>query len=310
MVLAMNKKRLLSLAGLVLFFFIISRIDVQKVIAAFRQINIKAFVFSIGIYAIYLLIRVIKWKQLMEEEGIKYSFYDSTLMYLVGNYIGLITPGRIGDFSKIFYLRKDGHPTKKAFITVFLDRATDLLFLFLLGYAALFIFYQYFAGQIYWISAVLVLLLLIALVLMIKKDMTKRLIKAFFRLFRPEFSFTEFFKDLQSLNIKVILKAVLFTIASWLVLYISYFLGAVALGIDIPFIYLIASMSVSSLFTMLPISISGIGTRDAILILLFGFIGINKEAAVAFSAYVLLIIVITALTGLLCWLKKPVDISR
>ena len=65
-----------------------------------------------------------------------------------------------------------------------------------------------------------------------------------------------------------------------------YFL-LMSLQIPLSFIEMTACVSLSTLFTFLPISVSGIGTRDVSLIYLFSFYGLKMEQAVAFSTMIL-----------------------
>ena len=311
------KKAWLPLIGILLFAYIISKVDLAQTFKILRKINIPIFLISVVIYILYFIIRVVKWDYLMRQEGIYYKFKDSLTMYFVGLYLGLTTPGRIGDFSKILYMRNDGYSTKKAFITVFLDRISDIFFLFLSGYLAMFVFYEYFMKEIYWISIFITLTIIIILIFFINKERSKRFIELVFNFLIPKnykekfkFSFSEFFEDLESINKKVLFNTFLITIVSWVLVFICYYFVALSIGIEIPFLYLVACISISTIVTLLPISISGIGTRDAVIIMLFSFIGISKELAVSFSLIVLFYIILIAFIGLFCWFKKPLRIGK
>ncbi|HEY6041220.1 MAG TPA: hypothetical protein VIX58_03745, partial [Anaerolineae bacterium] len=69
----------------------------------------------------------------------------------------------------------------------------------------------------------------------------------------------------------------------------------VQLGV-IPFV---ATMSIASVATLIPISISGVGTRDAALLLIAPVIGITREQALGLSVLILLLSVINGLVGYL-----------
>ncbi len=69
------------------------------------------------------------WNYIKRAQGIKYSLWNSFLMYCSGMYIGILTPGRIGEVVKIFYLKKDGYSIGKSLVGAVLDRLTDFIFL-------------------------------------------------------------------------------------------------------------------------------------------------------------------------------------
>ena len=69
-------------------------------------------------------------------------------------------------------------------------------------------------------------------------------------------------------------------------------------------------MAVISLVVLIPVSIAGIGTRDAALIALFSMNGIAAESALSYSLLILFAFYIcTAIMGAIEWQIKPIRIS-
>tara|TARA_B100002052_G_C15666700_1_gene499864 strand:+ start:555 stop:764 length:210 start_codon:yes stop_codon:yes gene_type:complete len=68
-------------------------------------------------------------------------------------------------------------------------------------------------------------------------------------------------------------------------------------------------MAIANLISFIPISISGLGTRDTTLIFLFGIIGIKEELAFSYSfAVFILFFVLGGLIGSFAWWRKPLKI--
>jgi uncharacterized membrane protein YbhN (UPF0104 family) len=83
-----------------------------------------------------------------------------------------------------------------------------------------------------------------------------------------------------------------------------------ALALDLPLgmVYLAVCLSVAGVAALLPISFSGLGTRDAILILLFAPLGLAAEEAVAFSTlFFLTFYVGGGALGAIAWQVKPLE---
>ncbi|GAI33117.1 unnamed protein product [marine sediment metagenome] len=73
---------------------------------------------------------------------------------------------------------------------------------------------------------------------------------------------------------------------------------------------IIPIMAITNIFTFLPISISGLGTREAILSFLLLPRGISLELILAYSLEVLLVFFVAGgLMGVVAWFLKPVDIK-
>ena len=69
-------------------------------------------------------------------------------------------------------------------------------------------------------------------------------------------------------------------------------------------------MAISSLISMVPISISGLGTRDAVLIYLFSLLGLKAELAVSYALiFFLAFFVCSGLMGIVALWIKPVSLS-
>jgi uncharacterized protein (TIRG00374 family) len=93
-----------------------------------------------------------------------------------------------------------------------------------------------------------------------------------------------------------------------LILHASYVLQIYALarslGISISFLYLSMSFSVAALISLLPISIGGLGTREAALILLLGRVSLTAETVVvlSFADNVVFGMLLGAIAALVFWL--------
>ncbi|MFX0197323.1 MAG: lysylphosphatidylglycerol synthase domain-containing protein, partial [Candidatus Hodarchaeota archaeon] len=121
--------------------------------------------------------------------------------------------------------------------------------------------------------------------------------------------FEDFYNGIEQLiNFKLIFSALL-TCISYSVFFIQCYLIAIAMGIPINFITVTLFMAISSLISFIPISIFGLGTRDATLIYLFSLIGLKPELAVSYAFLVFVtFFVCGGLMGAVAWWIKPVTI--
>jgi len=99
----------------------------------------------------------------------------------------------------------------------------------------------------------------------------------------------------------------IFSVVIWLIQILEVQIFALTLGIHIDYLYMLAVLSIVVIIELIPVSVSGIGTRDAFLVFSLGLIGVSPELAIALSIiYLVLGYWINAVMGLFLWLKDPV----
>jgi hypothetical protein len=86
----------------------------------------------------------------------------------------------------------------------------------------------------------------------------------------------------------------------------AYLLG-VGLGIAVPFRYYLLFMPVGLLMLLLPVSISGFGVPQGVIVWLLRPMGVPDEASFALSTLIVLTGLAGNLPGLLLWLRRSRD---
>lgn len=307
-------KKYSFLLGLILFLFILFKSDVGEILKTIKEIKPLYLIVATLITFPSLFNKSLCWHYILKQQGIKYRLKDLFLMYCSGLYIGIVTPGRIGEVTKALYLKRDGHSMGKSLVGVILDRLSD--FAFLIGFisvGALLIVTILQKQILILISGLIISVLL--LIILLKIGVIKWFLNKAFLLLVPhkyqnswKINFQEFLNDLKIYKLKHYLIIFLITTFSWIFYYLQMYILAKGLNLSIPFLYFAISVTIAGFITLVPISVSGIGTRDAALILLFAPFLIPKEQVIVFSALILLMSLFTALVGLICWLIKPIRI--
>ena len=312
----LKSKWILRSIGLILFVIILSKLNLTEIGALLSNINLYYLAPALLLFIPLLVTKAMRWQLLMDAQDIDYSLKDSTIMYAAAMYIGAITPGRIGDFIKVFYLKGDNYPFGKSFATVLQDRLFDLVSLLLLGYAGMLLFIVYFERTILILSSILMGTLLLILFFLYKRDISIGILEYISSHFIPEryrknakTGFSDLCNSFKTLNTNQWVLATFLTAFAWIIYFVLMYFFALSIDIDIPFLYLATCVSISAVITLIPISISGIGTRDATLIILFSYLGLSKESAIAFSMLILFMYAVNGFIGLIAWLKKPISIS-
>jgi hypothetical protein len=302
-----NSKSLLIkiLGSSVILIFLISQIDWDAQIfnSVLKQINLLWYLLSLTGVVLVLWLKSIRWNLLLKSEGCNYSFFSAFSAYMASYTIGLLTPGRIGEIARLYYVREEkGMSIFKSFKTIVTDRIFDFALLFWFGSAGILFFYKAFGdfqSFIYLIitgSGLLLLWIMGTVILKVIKS-EKTLI-----VFVKE-SWTEMF------DIKMIIPWIL-TITSYLIYYVANWMILLALGSKISLIEVGFMLSIMSLVTLIPITLAGFGTREASMIFLFGFYSLSPELAIVFSLLQFIAFFLCGgIVGWMFWLYKPVKLS-
>jgi len=310
-------KKYLPLIGIIIFILILIKIDILKLFHVLSNLNYFYIILAYLLIPMILFAKTYRWNYLKKKQNIIYDLKDSFLMYCAGTYIGILTPGRLGELTKIAYLKNNQCSVGKASVNVLLDRLADLFSLLILSCLGMFAFFHFFQNII-WALSFGIISLIILLILFLKTNLIHVLLKKIFDLLIPlkyqkfwQLNFQDFINDFKKYKLKNYLFICLITFISWLIYYYQIFFLAKSIGINnISFFYLAIAVTIAAFITLLPISILGIGTRETVLILLLSVFQISQEQIISFSFLILSLSIISGLTGLICWLIKPISVSN
>ena len=102
-----NNYYIIKYFGLVILIIILSKIDLVLLKDTIFNINLYPLIVVMVLHIPHLFTKSYRWNLLLKQQNINYSPVQSFLIYMSSLYIGLITPGRIGEFVKVYYLKSD-----------------------------------------------------------------------------------------------------------------------------------------------------------------------------------------------------------
>jgi glycosyltransferase 2 family protein len=306
-----HRSLLIKIAGSLLILYVLFRLidfDGEAFTAVLKDLHTGYYLLSLAGVVVVLAIKSFRWHRIIKNEGHNYPPLKAFGAYMASFTIGVITPGRIGEIARLYYLRQSCELSfLPAFRTIVTDRIYDLGVLIMLGMAALLHFSGLDGGNAY--LAVLAGVVLFFVALFLGVFLLKILLKsaAF-----GQFGFFQFVRDslLQAVDHRA-LPLWLITLAAYLAFYLAIDLIFLSLGIDIRIVDIALVLSVVGLATILPISWAGFGTREISLVYLLAFYDIPAEVALSFSllqfgAFFLW----GSLIGLVFWLLMPITMEQ
>ena len=281
-------KRYLPFIGIILFVYLLIKLNVIEILKQIVTANKLYLIVALSLVLFYLLFQTLKWHVLAKKQKIPILFLESLKINLMSDFYGLITPGQLGTVIRVEYLKKYSN-VGKGISNFVIDKVFSLISLFfivlLLGFIVLREKLDWLNGLTF-VYGIIIFLFFIGLFLFFyNTKRSKFLLKIIYRKFIPQRmkekakeTFHSFYEDLPK---KQFLIEVFFLhIIAWIINSAIVYLVALSLGINIKFIYFIAIYFIAVLVAQIPITINGLGTREATLILLFGLFGILDKVKI------------------------------
>jgi len=305
-------KHFLALAGLLLFVVIVVSAGPQEIAGVFRNARPMPFVVALLFGAAMAIAKSWRWKLLLDDAELPTPLPTALRYFLVGNFLGLATPGRVGDFAKsLYFAGRGGNSFARATATVFVDRLLDMLVLVVLS-SAVFLHERALLVALPAVVAALFLGLLA-----VKRRAGERILRGVFERMSPGGhrarvggEFAAFYTQVSHLVSRSRLAAPLaLALAAYALMILGVARLADGLRLELPLAFVATSMLLSIFASLVPVSIGGLGSREAVLIACFAQRGLPAEAAVSLSLAMFAVFYLTsAAAGAILWQRKPVPL--
>jgi len=298
----------LRLIGIFVFIAILYEINIKRACLLIQNINIEIYCFALLLVIPVFIISAFRWFYFLKFQNINYPFLSALLVNQTSQFIAFVSPGRIGEMIKVWYLMKD---TKVSFIkgsvSVFIPRFMDASIL-LICCISFFSMISIEKRLILVAGIVICSLFLMFFFKIAAKD--KRMIIA-----NDDNPVIKNIKKLFHETCLIIrFKLILFLLITlFLYLFFFYFCYYLAesIGLNLDFSVVLFVVSAGNILSFLPFSIAGIGTRDASYIFILSQLGKSYEEAIIFSNLVFLSFYLFGGTiGFISYMIKPIEIGK
>lgn len=161
-----NSKRYLQiflfLIGLLILGYVIFRSGIIENYQILYTVRIPLLILALGLSLGTIAFRIYRWKFLSEKYDTKISWHDASIVSIASLFYANITPGKIGDLYKAYYMQKryvlnffDGVSM------IFYERFFELMILFLAASAIIFIELKGITVIILEVTAIILILLFV-----------------------------------------------------------------------------------------------------------------------------------------------------
>ncbi len=291
----LNKNRVLLAAKIAfsvgLICWLLRDTDIDAIWQTVQSARIGVLLFAFAMYYIGFWLIAVRWKLLLSVENIQaktyYLFRSMNISMLFTNFL----PSTIGgDAYRMYDVWCLGGSKTKSIAVILIDRCMGMFALVVYGVIAALLVPEVSAAipgvALYLVGILCAMILLIWTVFGKNRTLFDWFMKLDFplifilqRILQKIFDALSLYQGRQD----ALIKAVLISFCVQFNVIVHFIILSVALNIDIPPLAMFIIIPLSTLIMLLPVSINGVGVREAILVFFFSLYGVSPEAAIAFA---------------------------
>lgn len=265
----------------VLIYFIFTKIELKDVVQTLKKSEPLYLFLALLFFVLSKIISAFRTNLYFHQMGAKVSQLSNLKLYLLGMFYNLFLPGGIGgDAYKGYVIQKVYQPgTKKVVSSLLLDRLSGMLLLFIYACVLALLSKNKFFQSFYWLIVAAIPLSVVAFWFVNKIFFTSTL-----PVFWKSVSFSALVQLAQLVCVLFVLKS---------------------LSVDMDFIEYLFVFLVSSIVSVIPLTIGGIGSREITFLYGAKWLGLDESTSIGISFTFFLITALTSLFGVIYHFKKP-----
>ncbi len=276
-------------ASMLMLAFLFKQVDIQAILRVVKSADIGLLLVACAVFFLTYVFCLFRWEMLLRAADIKLPLKRVIFSFAGGTFFNLFLPSTIGgDLIRSLDLSAHTKKPKEIVATVLMDRLSGYIGLVVVALLAVFLGWRFLDDKSVLVTVFVVAGILVAILLAffntflytkINRLLTTLRLGRAGELIRNLHQEIHRFRGHKKVIVKNVLLSVLIQTISPIVTYII----AVSLGIQVNIIYFFIFLPVIGAITLLPISLGGLGLRDATTIFFFAKIGVSKDLAFAMS---------------------------
>ena len=293
--------KLLPFIGIIIFVYLLFNIGLPKIFSTIAKAS-PLVILVVPMAFVIVFLQLHRWISILKKQKISLPYLVQLKIHLMGLFYAFITPSPIGSLARSAYIKKyTSRSIPESTTSTVIERILDLIcVLSLPTVGSLFLITK--SSKLFaYIVIIFAVVVLFSFVIFGKKRIEK--IYGILQIFIPKRfkirvrGFIDAFYCTMLMPSQLLVPFV-FTLLSWLVIYTTAYITALSLSVKLNWFIFISVYAISTIVSALPITISGLGTREITLVLLFKQFGILPETMISIALIGLFfVILIPSLIG-------------
>ena len=304
-----NKKILFALQSLGSVFFIyyvFQKINFYQLWDTLSAVNIKYFLVYVGFSFASLFLYVFRWQLVNKIIGVEVNYKELFKIYLIGSFFANFLPGSLGgDIYRGYILSKRSNSVSKSLISIFFERGIGLYMMFFMGMCISLFYIDQFSVYIFYFFLTVVVAVTAGIFIVVKYNLINWLsrFKALHSLasfFSAVTDFIEIIKRSPRSTFVIIITTIIYQlIATGITIFLYYSVGG-----SPDFFRMLSICILVFILVNVPISINGIGLREALFMYFSAAIAISPEKNTIVSVLIYITNLLIGLMGCAIYIHK------
>jgi glycosyltransferase 2 family protein len=288
--------------------YLFRHVDAGEAMRALVGVNPWALLVTAALVALDRVVMIRRWVLLLRASRVPVSTREAARIFLVSSFVGSFLPAGLGgDAARAWSLSRHTSQGSAALASVAVDRLLGVIAIALLGAVGALAWSRHQSGPLQtWTMAIGVVVIVGTILALFVDRLLDVLLPAslrgrgvgerFSRLADAVASYRKTPRVLASVLAWSLAVQVLRVLQAWVL--------GLGLGIRVPFGYYLVFMPIGLLMLLLPISVSGFGLPQGVIVWLLQPVGVAKETAFALSTLIVLSGIAANLPGAWLWLRR------
>lgn len=274
--------------GIAILSALLYKIGFQDIYETLLKTSITTIGFILILYPVIFIIDTLNYYLILSSLEIKISFLRLLRHILLSSSFGLLTPARVGEFSLIYFFKKDDISLGVGTMALFIIKGITISILVLMASCGFIFFFDFsVAMRLIFILFIGILLIFYSVYSQKIRYIVKKYILR---------KYADRFKGFSSTLSIYLKEKKRFLFANFLLVFLRWFIAAlivytllVSFGSQTLYINVLLIHCIATIISLIPITISGLGIRETSAVYLFKGIGVNSISVA--SAYIILLAV-------------------
>lgn len=298
-----------AVGPLVLAFLLIRVVDYGELQDLLGDLRYGWIVAAVGLVQVIIVLRTLRWMELHESFGLRKAPFGYQLRLTYATTLAsLVLPQIINPLSRLVLLLQDGYRTGRSVAASVLEKLLDFASYLAFGVVGSIALASTFGSLVWWAVGLAIAVLFGLAVLYGARHHLGELSKAVIRRLPgaagQQAGRVDAAQEILSLDHALAVRLFLWSLAISMTQATIVFFITRSVGIELSYPFMVAVWGIIALSLLLPLSVNGVGTREAVLVTAFSAVDESRDAAVAIGLLTLAVVAVGSSPGLIEWLRR------
>lgn len=301
----------LRLTGPALLLILLVRVvDYGELRDAVAGIEVGWALGALAMVQAMVILRTFRWIDIHEAVKLPPApmSYQLRLSYAT-NFATLVVPQIVSPLSRLALMLQDGYRAQRVAVGSVAEKGLDLVAFLGFGLYGSVYLASVFGGLVWWASGIAILVLGLALAAYAGRERLGRTAAVVVERLPGASSISgedgsSLMSEFEALGTRLLARLIGWSFLVALAQATILYLLSRSLGIDLSYQFLVATWGVIALTMMLPLSVGGVGTREAVLVVAFNSVDRSTDAAIALGLLVWAVVLVGSLPGAVEWMVR------